>query len=222
VIDKIVGSVREAVAGIADGMTVLIGGFTDVGAPFQLLDGLYETGAKNLTVVANGAGAGERGLAVLVREGRVRKIICSFPTGSVAARDAIARGELELEVTPQGTMTERMRAAGAGLGGVLTPTGLGTELGEGKPVYELDGKAYLVERPIHADFALIRAWKADRWGNVAYRYAQRNFNPVMAMAASCTVVQVDELVDGQGLAPMEVDTPGIFVHRVVRVDRGAA
>ncbi len=222
VINKIVDSFDAALAGLADGMTVLIGGFTDGGAPIELVEAVMTTGAKDLTVVANGAGAGEKGLALLIRNRRVRKVICSFPTGSVAAREAIEAGHLELEVSPQGTMVERMRAAGAGLGGVLTPTGLGTEFAAGKPIYELDGRQFVVERPIHADFALIRAWKADRWGNLVYRYAQQNFNPAMAMAAACTVVQVDNLEGPDGVEPMQVHTPGIFVKRVLHVDRGAA
>ena len=215
-IDKVVGSFEAALAGLVDGMTVHIGGFTDRAAPILLVEAVLDTGAKELTVVANGAGAGDRGLARLVREKRVTKVVCSFPTGSLAAREAIQEGRLELEVCPQGSLVERIRAAGAGLGGILTPTGVGTELGDGKTVLEVDGRPVLLERPLKADFALIGAWRADRWGNLAYRYARRDFNPYMAMAATCTVVQVAELVR-EGIPATDVHTPGIFVQRVIQV-----
>lgn len=220
-IDKVVHSLAEAVAGLADGMSLLIGGFGDSGLPTALVDAVVETGASDLTIVSNNAGQGDRGIAALILKQRVRRVICSFPTAprNDAIRDAVRKGEVELEVCPQGSLAERIRAAGAGLGGLLTPTGLGSSLQDDKPVYELDGRSWVVERPIHADFALIQAWKGDRWGNLVYRYAQQNFNPVMAMAATCTVVQVDEVVELGALGPMDIHTPGIFVQRVVRVSR---
>lgn len=216
-IDKVVASPEEGVAGLSDGMTVLVGGFNDTGSPYPLLRAGLATGAKDLTVVHNGAGIGEDGLGAWLKQGRVRHIICSFPTTprNDALREKVGEGFTRLEVCPQGTIAERLRAGGSGLGGVLTPTGVGTELAEGKPIYELDGRQYVVERPIKGDFALIRGWRADRLGNVQYHWAQRNFNHVMAMAARMTVVQVEEIVEPGEISPMDVHTPGIFVQRVV-------
>ncbi|MDE3076886.1 MAG: 3-oxoacid CoA-transferase subunit A [Chloroflexota bacterium] len=221
-IDKVVASTEAGLEGLADGMTILVGGFNDAGMPKELLKAALDTGARGLTVVANGAGMGDQGLAALILNHRVGHVICSFPSTprNDAIRDAVDRQEVVLEVCPQGSVAERMRAAGAGLGGVLTPTGVGTELAQGKPVYELDGRTFLVERPIHGDFALIRAWRADRMGNLLYRYAQRNFNHVMAMAAACTVVQADHIDEPGAIEPMAIHTPGIYVKRVVQVDRG--
>jgi 3-oxoadipate CoA-transferase alpha subunit len=220
-IDKTVPSLEVAVQGLEDGMVVMVGGFGDSGTPHELLNAVLGRGCKDLTIVSNNAGDGDRGIAALILHHRVRKVICSFPTTAhnYAVREAVERGEVELELRPQGTLAECIRAGGAGLGGVLTPTGLGTELAEGKPVIELDGRQYLVERPLRADFALVRGWRADRWGNVVYRYAQQNFNPLMAMAARCTVVQVDHVHEVGEIDPMQVHTPGIFVDRVVRVER---
>ncbi len=222
-INKIVPSLEAAVTGLKDGMVVMIGGFDDGGSPRELSEAVLGTEARLLTVISNGAGMADHGLAALIRRGRVARLICSFPTTpqNDALREALERGELELEVCPQGSLAERMRAAGAGLGGVLTPTGLDTELAAGKPVYELDGRKYLVERPLRADFALIRAWQADRLGNLVYRHAQRNFNPLMAMAADCTVVQTDSIVEPGQIDAMSIHTPGIFVKRVVHIKRGS-
>jgi 3-oxoadipate CoA-transferase alpha subunit len=221
-IDKRVPSLEQALAGLVDGVTIMVGGFGGSGTPSALVDAVLDTGVRDLTIISNNAGRGETGVAGLILQRRVRRIICTFPVGhgSEAVRQALENGELELEVCPQGTFAERIRAAGAGLGGVLTPTGLGTELAEGKPVYELDGRHYLVERPLRAEFALVQAWKADRWGNLVYRYAQQNFNPLMAMAAKCTVAEVDELVELGHLEPAAIHTPGIFVSRVVLTGRG--
>jgi 3-oxoadipate CoA-transferase, alpha subunit len=218
VINKVADSAGEAVAGLKDGMTVMIGGFGDAGVAHSLIRAVIEQGARGLTIVSNNAGRGTTGIAALILNHRVRKIICTFPMGkdNDAVRNAVASGELELEICPQGTLVERIRAAGAGVGGVLTQTALGTELGAGKPIYELDGKQYLVERPIHADFGFIGAWKGDRWGNVVYRYAQQNFNPVMAMAAKYAVAEVEEVVELGELEPMHIHTPGIFIQRIVR------
>ena len=220
-VNKIVSSIEETVADLTDGMTVMVGGFGESGTPLALLKAALDTGARDLTIISNNAGREDLGIAALILGKRVRRIICSFPNykGNDAIRDAVQRGEVELELCPQGSLSERIRAGGAGLGGVLTPTGIGTPLEFGKPVYEIDGRRYLLERPLHADFALIQAWKADRWGNLVYRYAQRNFNPLMAMAAKCTAAQVDELVELGGIDPIHVHTPGIFVARVVQVDR---
>jgi 3-oxoadipate CoA-transferase alpha subunit len=216
-INKVVPSFAAAIDGLKDGMAVMIGGFNAGGAPRELVESILDTPARDLTVICNGAGMGKQGLAALILNGRVRRLICSFPTTpqNDAFREAYGKGELELEICPQGSLAERMRAAGAGLGGVLTPTGLGTELAQGKPIYELDGRQFIVERPLSADFALIRAWRADRLGNLVYRYAQRNFNPLMAMAARCTVVHAERLVEPGELEPMQIHTPGIFVHRIV-------
>lgn len=220
-VNKVVSSLEEAMADLTDGMTVMVGGFGEAGAPLVLLKAALDTGARDLTIIANNAGRDEIGIAALILGKRVRKVICSFPNyqGNDAIRNAVERGEVELELCPQGSLSERIRAGGAGLGGVLTPTGIGTPLEFDKPVYEIDGRRYLLERPLHADFALIHAWKGDRWGNLVYRYAQRNFNPVMAMAAECAVAQVDEVVELGGMDPIDVHTPGIFVKRVVQVDR---
>lgn len=220
-INKIVPSLGDSLAGLESGMTVMVGGFGDTGLPTELLNALVDLGASDLTIISNNAGSGDTGIAALVLARRVRKVICSFPTTSnpEAVRAAVASGELQLEVCPQGTLAERIRIGGAGLGGVLTPAGVDTPLQEGKPIYELDGRRYVVERPLKADFALVRASKGDRWGNLAYRYAQQNFNPLMAMAAACTVAQVDEVVELGDLGPMEIHTPGIFVSRVVQVAR---
>jgi 3-oxoadipate CoA-transferase alpha subunit len=221
-INKVVDSLEKAVSGLQDGMTVMIGGFSEHHAPWELVDAVLSTGARQLTIVSNGVGRGTHGLAGLIRSGRVARIICSFPTTpqNDAFREALERDQLACEICPQGSIAERLRAAGAGLGGVLTPTGLDTELALGKPVYELDGHRYLVERPLPGDFALIRAHQADRFGNVVYRYAQRSFSPLMAMAARCTIVQADHVVEPETLNPMYIHTPGIFVHRVIQVTRG--
>jgi 3-oxoadipate CoA-transferase alpha subunit len=218
-IDKIVGSVAEAVAGVPDGATVMISGFGGAGMPSALIDGLIAQGARDLTIVNNNAGNGEAGLAALMKAGRVRKIICSFPrqADSWVFDELYRAGKIELELVPQGNLAERIRAAGAGIGGFFTPTGFGTELARGKETRRIDGRDYVYETPIHADFALVKALRGDRWGNLVYRKAARNFGPVMASAAACTVVQVDEVVELGELDPEAIVTPGIFVKRVVAV-----
>ena len=218
-IDKTFATPAAAMAGIFDGATVLIGGFGNSGVPFELIDALIAQRAKDLTIVHNNAGYAEGGIAALLKSGQVRKIICSYPRqpDSHAFDELYRSGKLELELVPQGNMAVRIQAAGEGLGAVFTPTGYGTLLAEGKETREIGGRHYVLEYPIHADFALIRADRADRWGNLVYRKAARNFNPIMAMAAKCAIAQVREVVDLGTLDPEVVVTPGIFVKRVVRV-----
>ena len=221
-IDKIVQSIAEALSGVPDGATVLMGGFGAVGQPDELIEGLIEQGARDLTVVANNAGAGRVGLAKLMEAGRVRKIICSFPrsAGSTVFEELYRAGKLELEIVPQGTLAERMRAAGAGIPAFFTPTGAGTKLAQGKEAREFDGKPHVMELALRGDVALVEAWEGDRWGNLTYRESGRNFNPVMAMAAALTVAQVHHLRELGEIPPDGVHTPGIFVNRVVQVKRG--
>ena len=218
-IDKTIASPEAAVADVFDGATVMISGFGAPGRPTELIDALIAQGAKDLTIVNNNAGNAEVGLAALLKARRVRKIICSYPRQSNShVFDALYRaGEIELELVPQGNLAERIRAAGAGIGAFFTPTGHGTPLADGKEQREIDGKQYVLEYPIRADFALIRALKGDRWGNLVYRKAGRNFGPIMATAAACTIVQVNEIVPLGALDPEIVVTPGIFVQRVVAV-----
>ena len=218
-IDKRVRSLAEAVAGIKDGATVLCSGFGAVGEPVELLNALRETGVRDLVCVANNAGTGDEGLAGLIRDGRVRKIVCSFPrtTDPHCFEAAYKAGKIELEVVPQGTLSERMRAGAAGLGGFYVKTAVGTKLARGKETREIDGELYVLEKPIKGDVALCRADRADRWGNLTYRKSARNFNPLMAMAAALTAVQVREMVALGALDPECVVTPGIFVDRVVVV-----
>src|SRR5690606_32725018 len=217
--DKFVASTAEAVAGIHDGATLLVGGFGGAGMPTDLIDALIEQGARELTVVNNNAGNHETGLAALIKAGRVRKMICSFPKASHSwvFDDLYRRGRIELECVPQGTIAERLRAAGAGLGGFYTPTAYGTELAAGKETREIDGRHYVFEKPLHGDFALVQADRADRWGNLTYRMSARNFGPVMCMAAATTIVQVRQRVELGELSPEAIVTPGIFVHRVAVV-----
>jgi 3-oxoadipate CoA-transferase alpha subunit len=219
VIDKRVGSPADAVEGIEDGATVLVGGFGASGVPVELVHALLDRGATDLTVVTNNAGSGETDVAALLRERRVRKIICSYPrsAGSIWFEERWRAGEVELELVPQGTLSERMRAAAAGLGGFFTPTGADTRLAEGKEVRVIDGRRHVFEEPLPGDVALVKAARADRWGNLVYRTAARNFGPTMAAAAALTVVQVEEFVELGGLDPEAIVTPGIFVDRVVRV-----
>jgi 3-oxoadipate CoA-transferase alpha subunit len=216
-VDKIVPSLEAAVEGIRDGSTVLVGGFGTAGMPFRLVDALIAQGARDLTIVSNNAGNGDTGLAALLKAKRVRKIICSFPrqTDSWVFDGLYRAGEIELEVVPQGNLAERMRAAGAGIGAFFCPTGYGTLLAGDRETRRINGRDYVLEFPIHGDVALIRALKADRWGNLIYRKTARNFGPVMAMAAKTTIVEVDEIVDLGALDPEAVITPGIFVQRVV-------
>ena len=222
-INKIVTSVAAAVADVRNGSTVMIGGFGTAGMPSELIDALIEHGARDLTVVNNNAGNGDIGLAALLKAKRVRKIICSFPrqTDSWVFDSLYRAGEIELELVPQGNLAERIRAAGAGIGAFFTPTGFGTLLAEGKETREIEGRNYVLEHPIHADFALIKADRGDRWGNLVYRKTARNFGPIMATAAKCTIAQVREIVDLGGLDPEAIVTPGIFVQRVVKVPAGA-
>ena len=222
-IDKIAPSVQAALADVADGSTVMIGGFGGAGQPGELIDALIAQGAKDLTIVNNNAGNGETGLAALLKAGRVRKIICSFPrqVDSQVFDGLYRAGKLELELVPQGNLAERIRAAGAGIGGFFTPTGYGTELAKGKETREIGGRMYVLESPIHADFALIKAERGDRWGNLVYRKTARNFGPIMAMAARVTVASVHEVVALGELDPEVIVTPGIFVQRVVQVPRAA-
>jgi len=220
-IDKICPSAAAALADVADGATVMVGGFGTAGLPNELTDALLAQGARDLTIVNNNAGNGDTGLAALLAAGRVRKIICSFPRQADSHHfDRLYRaGKIELELVPQGNLAERIRAAGAGIGGFFTPTGYGTELAKGKETREIGGRMYVLESPIHADFALIKAERGDRWGNLTYRMTARNFGPVMAMAARITVASVHEVVELGALDPENVVTPGIFVQRVVRIDR---
>jgi 3-oxoadipate CoA-transferase alpha subunit len=217
-------SVDEAVAGIEDGATVLVGGFGIAGMPFALVDALIRQGATELTVVSNNAGNGETGLAALLAAGRVRKVVCSFPrqSDSWVFDDLYRSGRVDLELVPQGNLAERMRAAGAGIGAFYCPTAVGTPLAEGKEVREIDGRTYVLEYPIRGDVALVRAHVADRMGNLVYRKTARNFGPVMAMAASTTVVEVSRVVAAGQLDPECVVTPGIFVNRVVVADEQGA
>ncbi len=217
-VNKIVPDLAQAVAGIHDGSTVMIGGFGNAGMPKALIDALIAQGARELTIVNNNAGNGDTGLAALLAAGRVKKIICSFPRQADShVFDGLYRaGKIELELTPQGNLAERIRAAGAGIGGFFTPTGYGTRLAEGKETRVINGRNYVFELPIHADYALIKALKGDRWGNLVYRKAARNFGPIMASAAKCTIAEVSEVVELGALDPEVIVTPGIFVQRIVQ------
>ena len=221
-IDKTVRSMAEAMEGIKDGATVLVGGFGAVGQPNALIDGLIEQGAKDLVIAANNAGVGHVGLARLMELGRVRKIICSFPRSSdpVVFETLYRAGKIELEIVPQGTLAERMHAAGAGIPLFFTATGVGTKMALGKEVRDIDGRQYVGEKSLPGDVALVEAWEADRWGNLTYRESGRNFNPVMAMAAKLTIVQTQHLRDLGAIDPDHVHTPGIFVNRVLHVPYG--
>ena len=222
-IDKTVRDAAAAVADIQDGATVMIGGFGTAGMPSELIDALIAQGARDLVIVNNNAGNGDVGLAALLKAKRVRKIVCSFPRQTDSWHfDALYRaGEIELELVPQGNLAERIRAAGAGIGAFFTPTGYGTLLAEGKETRVIDGRHYVLEFPIRADFALIKAQRGDRWGNLVYRKTARNFGPIMASAAACTVAQVREIVNLGDLDPEVIVTPGIFVRRVVEIPAAA-
>ncbi len=223
-IDKICHSIAEAIKDVKDGATILVGGFGTAGMPFHLIDALIDQGAKDLTIVSNNAGNGDTGLAALLKAKRVRKIICSFPrqTDSWVFDGLYRAGEIELEVVPQGNLAERMRAAGAGIGAFFCPTGYGTMLAGNRETREIGGRNYVLEYPIHGDVALIKAHKADRWGNLVYRKTARNFGPVMAAAAKTTIVEVDTVVELGGLDPESVVTPGIYVQRVVEAIQSLA
>ena len=219
VIDKQLPSPEAALADVRDGATVMVGGFGPAGQPAVLIDALIAQGARELTIVNNNAGNGTTGLAALLQAGRVRKIVCSFPRQADSqVFDALYRaGKIELELVPQGNLAERIRAAGAGIGGFFTPTGYGTPLAEGKETRVIDGRGYVLESPLHADVALIHAERADRWGNLVYRKTARNFGPLMAMAARCTIASVREVVALGALDPEAVVTPGLFVQRIVKI-----
>lgn len=222
-INKIANSIAQALAGVKDGSTVLIGGFGTAGIPAELVAGLIEQGAKGLTVVNNNAGNGDHGLAALLKAGRVRKIVCSFPrqADSWVFEELYRSGKLELELVPQGNLAERIRAAGAGIGAFFCPTAFGTDLAKGKETREIDGKHYVLEYPIHGDVALVKAEAGDRWGNLVYRKAARNFGPVMATAAKQTIATVHEIRELGELDPEAIVTPGIHVSRIVKVPRVA-
>jgi 3-oxoadipate CoA-transferase alpha subunit len=222
-IDKVVASIEAALADVRDGATVMLGGFGSAGLPSELIDGLIAQGSKELTIVNNNAGNGDTGLAALLKARRVRRIICSFPrqVDSHVFDGLYRAGEIELELVPQGNLAERIRAAGAGIGAFYTPTGYGTELARGKETRIIDGRGYVLEHPIHADFALIKAERGDRWGNLVYRKTARNFGPIMATAAKVTVATVHEVVELGSLDPEAIVTPGLFVKRVVPIARVA-
>jgi 3-oxoadipate CoA-transferase alpha subunit len=222
-IDKFVRTVADALSGVKDGSVVLVGGFGAVGQPDALIDALADQGARDLTIVANNAGVGRgAGLAKLMELGRVRKVVCSFPrsVGSIVFEELFFAGKIELEIVPQGTLAERMRAAGSGIPAFYTATAVGTKLGEGKEGRVINGREYLLEYALRGDVALIEAWQADRWGNLTYRKSSRNFNPIMAMASDLTIVQTQHVVELGALDPESVITPGIFVDRVVHVPYG--
>src|SRR5690554_1897058 len=218
-INKIFGSMEEALADVADGSYVMVGGFGLAGQPRELIDALLDQGAKDLVIINNNAGNGDTGLAALLAAGRVRKMVCSFPrqVDSHVFDRLYRAGKIELELVPQGNLAERIRAAGAGIGGFYTPTGAGTPLAEGKEQRHIHGRDYILEYPLHADYALIKALHADRWGNLVYRKTARNFGPIMATAARVAVVQVEDVVELGTLDPEAIVTPGLFVQRVVRV-----
>jgi 3-oxoadipate CoA-transferase alpha subunit len=221
-INKIVQSMADAMAGIKDGSTVLLAGFGSVGQPNALLDGLIEQGAKHLVVAANNAGSGHVGLARLMELKRVRKIICSFPRSSdpVVFETLYRAGEIELEIVPQGTLAERIRAAGAGVPAFFTATGVGTKMAVGKEHREINGRTYILENALKGDVGLIEAWEADRWGNLTYKLAGRNFNPICAMASELSIVQTQHIRELGALDPDNIHTPGIFVDRVLHVPYG--
>ncbi len=217
-IDKRMGSISETLQGLLqDGSTLMVGGFGDAGVPFELLHGILDAGARNLTIISNNAGTGNRGISALLNAGRVKKIICSYPRsrGAIVIDRIFKANEIELEVIPQGTPIERIRCAGAGLGGFYTPTGAGTPLAEGKEVRLINGREHLFEEPLRCDLSLLKADRADRWGNLVYSKAARNFSPIMATAAEHTLVQVREFVALGELHPESIVTPGIFVDRLV-------
>lgn len=223
-INKVAETMAEAIADLHDGASIMISGFGDAGVPAQLIDAVVDHGATGLTIISNNAGSGETGIAALIKANRVRKVICSFPrmAASHHFENRYRAGDLELELVPQGNLAARIEAAGAGIGAIYTPTGYGTMLAEGKETREIDGRNYVLEYPIHADFALVKARAGDRWGNLVYRKVARNFGPIMARAAKKTVVQVSEIVELGALDPEVIVTPGIFVDRLVLTPSAAA
>ncbi len=217
-LNKIKASLEDAIAPIQDGASIIVSGFGEAGVPYELMNAIIDKDLKELVIIANNAGTFDRGIAAMIRQGRVRKVICSHPRppNSEAFAEAYKAGKIELECMPQGTLAERLRAAGAGLGPFFTPTGYGTLIAEGKEQRVIDGKGYILEQPLSGDFALIKADKGDRWGNLTYRFAQRQFGPVMSMAGKHTIVQVREIVELGTLDPQYIMTPGIFVDAVVQ------
>ena len=218
-IDKRVDTIDAALSGIEDGSTILVSGFGNAGSPIRLLEALIDQGAANLTIVSNNAGEGEFGLAALMKAGRVTKVVCSYPrsAGSIIFEELYDQGKIELEVVPQGTLSERMRAAGAGIGGFFTPTSAGTLLGANKETREIEGKLHVFETPLKGDVALVKADAGDRWGNLTYNKSARNFGPTMAMAAKLTIAEVKTIKDLGEISPEHVVTPGIFVDRVIKL-----
>ena len=218
-IDKRFDTIDAALSGIEDGSTILVSGFGNAGSPIRLLEALIDQGAANLTIVSNNAGEGEFGLAALMKAGRVTKVICSYPrsAGSIIFEELYDQGKIELEVVPQGTLSERMRAAGAGIGGFFTPTSAGTLLGANKETREIDGKLHVLETPLKGDVALVKADAGDRWGNLTYNKSARNFGPTMAMAAKLTIAEVKTIKELGEINPEHVVTPGIFVDRVIKL-----
>jgi 3-oxoadipate CoA-transferase alpha subunit len=218
-IDKRVDTIDAALSGIKDGSTILVSGFGNAGSPIRLLEALIDQGAANLTIVSNNAGEGEFGLAALMKAGRVTKVICSYPrsAGSIIFEELYDQGKIELEVVPQGTLSERMRAAGAGIGGFFTPTSAGTLLGANKETREIEGKLHVLETPLKGDVALVKADAGDRWGNLTYNKSARNFGPTMAMAAKLTIAEVKTIKELGEISPEHVVTPGIFVDRVIKL-----
>ena len=218
-IDKRVDTIDAALSGIEDGSTILVSGFGNAGSPIRLLEALIDQGAANLTIVSNNAGEGEFGLAALMKAGRVTKVICSYPrsAGSIIFEELYDQGKIELEVVPQGTLSERMRAAGAGIGGFFTPTSAGTLLGANKETREIEGKLHVLETPLKGDVALVKADAGDRWGNLTYNKSARNFGPTMAMASKLTIAEVKTIKELGEINPEHVVTPGIFVDRVIKL-----
>ena len=218
-IDKRADTIDAALSGIEDGSTILVSGFGNAGSPIRLLQALIDQGAANLTIVSNNAGEGEFGLAALMKAGRVTKVICSYPrsAGSIIFDELYDQGKIELEVVPQGTLSERMRAAGAGIGGFFTPTSAGTLLGANKETREIEGKLHVLETPLKGDVALVKADAGDRWGNLTYNKSARNFGPTMAMAAKLTIAEVKTIKELGEISPEHVVTPGIFVDRVIKL-----
>ena len=218
-IDKRVDTIDAALSGIEDGSTILVSGFGNAGSPIRLLEALIDQGAANLTIVSNNAGEGEFGLAALMKAGRVTKVICSYPrsAGAIIFEELYDQGKIELEVVPQGTLSERMRAAGAGIGGFFTPTSAGTLLGANKETREIEGKLHVLETPLKGDVALVKADAGDRWGNLTYNKSARNFGPTMAMAAKLTIAEVKTIKELGEISPEHVVTPGIFVDRVIKL-----
>jgi 3-oxoadipate CoA-transferase, alpha subunit len=219
-INKIMNEMSDLLSDVFDGATIMIGGFGEAGSPIELLHGLIDNGAKNLTIIANNAGNGRVGLGALIGQNQVKKVICSFARSAkgITFPELYAKGKIELEVVPQGTLAERIRAAGAGIPGFYTATGVGTPLAEGKEEKLFNGKKYILEKALHADFAFVKADVADRYGNLTYNKTARNFNPIMCMAAKQSIVQVRNIIDPKDTNPEQVVTPGIFVNRIIKIE----